>query len=306
MLSLSSVNFIVLVHTHLLRPHRVGSRMGPTERQGPLPLGRQPGQHRVRHHGSIDGLFSKVLVVGAYTAVFHMHQRMATLGHERQCSVWVGSLCASDCAYYWAHRLSHEVNVLWIGHVVHHQSEDYNLAVALRQSVLQKVLLMWVYWPLASHGIPARNLPDLHGGQPPVPILDPHRVDRPLGPLEWVMNTPSHHRVHHGRNPEYIDRNHAGVFHRLGPHVWHLSSRKSSSPLTGSPAPQRRLTPFTLSGSPWPTCGTTCAAYPVGGTVCAFCLRAPGWYPESVGGPQDPPAISGTEQKFNPQPHVHL
>ena len=60
--------------------------------------------------------------------------------------------------------------------------------------------------------VPPRNLPDLHGGQPPVSILDPHRTDRPLGPLEWVMNTPSHHRVHHGRNPEYIDRNHAGVF----------------------------------------------------------------------------------------------
>ncbi len=101
-----------------------------------------------------SALFSKVITVGAYTAVFHWTAQWRPWTFDQHWTVWAAAFVLSDFAYYWAHRTAHEVNIFWIGHVVHHQSEDYNLGVALRQSVLQKVLMMWVYWPLAMIGFP--------------------------------------------------------------------------------------------------------------------------------------------------------
>jgi alkylglycerol monooxygenase len=117
-----------------------------------------------------------------------------------------------DFIYYWWHRASHRTNFLWAAHVVHHQSEDFNLAVALRQGVLTPVTTAPFVVPLALIGIPpliyltAASLNTLYQFW-----IHTELVGR-LGPLEWVLNTPSHHRVHHGRNPQYLDRNYAGVF----------------------------------------------------------------------------------------------
>jgi alkylglycerol monooxygenase len=126
---------------------------------------------------------------------------------------WTAAFVLVDFAYYWSHRMSHEVHVLWAGHVVHHSSEEYNLAVALRQSSLHG-LMSWVFYiPLAVIGVPwtlfvACNALNL--------IYQFWIHTRAVGRLspwaEYVLNTPSHHRVHHGVNPKYQDRNYAGVF----------------------------------------------------------------------------------------------
>ena len=144
-------------------------------------------------------------------AVFYEH-RLANLGQPDQLWSWLVLLFAEDNCYYWFHRLHHEVRFLWAAHVVHHSSERFNLSTALRQPLLTPITgpLFWV--PLAVIGYP------------PVMILTAQAwsllyqfwihtetIDR-LGPLEWIMNTPSHHRVHHGANVEYLDRNHAGIF----------------------------------------------------------------------------------------------
>ena len=116
-----------------------------------------------------------------------------------------------DFVYYCWHRASHRVNFLWAAHVVHHQSEDFNLAVALRQGVLTPITAAPFALPLALIGVPphvfvvAESLNTLYQFW-----IHTELVGR-LGPLEYVFNTPSHHRVHHGRNPEYLDRNYAGV-----------------------------------------------------------------------------------------------
>lgn len=124
---------------------------------------------------------------------------------------WVIAFFAVDFVYYWWHRLSHEVNLLWAVHAVHHQSEDYNLAVALRQAVLS----VWTIWPL--------HLPLALLGIPPVTFLVTDALSTlyqfwihteligRMSFFEWVFNTPAQHRVHHAVNPRYLDKNYAAT-----------------------------------------------------------------------------------------------
>jgi sterol desaturase/sphingolipid hydroxylase (fatty acid hydroxylase superfamily) len=125
---------------------------------------------------------------------------------------WITAFLLVDLAYYWFHRASHRVSFIWATHVVHHQSEEYNLAVALRQSWLQGFLSMFVYFPLATLGFPLRVALGAIALNTIGQFWIHTRAIGRLGPLEWFLNTPSHHRVHHGRNPKYLDKNYAGVF----------------------------------------------------------------------------------------------
>jgi sterol desaturase/sphingolipid hydroxylase (fatty acid hydroxylase superfamily) len=124
---------------------------------------------------------------------------------------WAVLLFADDLAYYWFHRLHHEVRVLWASHVVHHSSEFYNLSTALRQSWTPMTSLpFWI--PLALAGFP----PWAILAQQAVSLLyqfflHTERVDKLWRPVEWFLNTPSHHRVHHGANQVYLDRNYGGI-----------------------------------------------------------------------------------------------
>ncbi len=126
---------------------------------------------------------------------------------------WGLAFVLDDLAYYWVHRCSHEINILWAGHVVHHSSEEYNLTVALRQSSLHG-LVGWVfYMPLAMLGIPVTMWAVCHAINLIYQFwIHTREIDRLPKPLEAVLNTPSHHRVHHGVNPQYQDKNYAGVF----------------------------------------------------------------------------------------------
>ena len=122
---------------------------------------------------------------------------------------FAAALLAVDFAYYWFHRLHHEVRVLWASHVPHHSSQHYNLSTALRQSWTPFTGLPF-YLPLALLFSPAQ-IATAYG----INLLyqfwiHTELIDR-LGPLEWVFNTPSHHRVHHGANVQYLDRNYAGI-----------------------------------------------------------------------------------------------
>ena len=125
---------------------------------------------------------------------------------------WAVVFLLVDLCYYWSHRLSHRVHILWAGHVVHHSSEEYNLTVALRQSSLHGLFTWAFYMPLALLGVPWVMFAVCHGLNLIYQFWIHTREVGRLGPLEWFMNTPSHHRVHHGINPKYQDRNYAGVF----------------------------------------------------------------------------------------------
>lgn len=124
---------------------------------------------------------------------------------------WIIGILVMDFAYYWFHRFSHEFNVLWTGHSVHHQSEEYNLSVALRQSWIQFIWSGIFYLPLAFIGIPPLAFYLLYTTNTVGQFWIHTRLIGRLGPLEWFLNTPSHHRVHHGVDDEYIDKNYAGI-----------------------------------------------------------------------------------------------
>lgn len=124
---------------------------------------------------------------------------------------WVVLFILDDFLYYWFHRASHEMRFFWNFHVVHHSSEHYNLSVAVRQSWFGG-LAHWIFYaPLALLGFPPWMMVTMHGFN----LIYQFWIHTPfikrLGPLEWILNTPSHHRVHHGVNEPYLDRNYAGV-----------------------------------------------------------------------------------------------
>ena len=129
----------------------------------------------------------------------------------RSAWAWVLVFLLDDFAYYWMHRASHVVNVLWAGHVVHHSSEEFNLTVALRQSSLHGLMSWLFYLPIALLGVPLSMWLVCHALNLVYQFWIHTREVNRLGPLEWVLNTPSHHRVHHGINPEYQDKNFAGT-----------------------------------------------------------------------------------------------
>ncbi|KAL5007036.1 hypothetical protein ScPMuIL_015842 [Solemya velum] len=123
---------------------------------------------------------------------------------------WWFCLLGVDCGYYWFHRFAHEVNFMWAAHSVHHSSEEYNLTTALRQSVLQLYTSWMFYIPLALF-VPF-TIFMVHCDMNTIYQFWIHtKYIKTLGPLEYIMNTPSHHRVHHGRNPYCIDKNYGGT-----------------------------------------------------------------------------------------------
>lgn len=158
--------------------------------------------------GSIAlSVVNKALMFAAYSAV----HRFAIFNIGYQWWAWAILFFAEDLTYYWFHRTSHECRFFWASHVVHHSSQHYNLGTALRQTWTGNFMtfIFWLWLPLI--------------GFAPIMVLTMQSISllyqfwihtelvRRIGPLEWVMNTPSHHRVHHGSNQQYLDRNHAGV-----------------------------------------------------------------------------------------------
>ncbi len=157
----------------------------------------------------ITGLFTKTLTFAGYAAIYQWGRLFEIDGQAWP--TWVLGFLGVDFFYYWFHRFSHESNFAWGAHVVHHQSEEYNLSVALRQGSLQPFISMVFYWPLALAGLPPVTFLALSSFNTLYQFWIHTRTIGKLGFLEWFLNTPSHHRVHHGCNPQYIDRNHGGT-----------------------------------------------------------------------------------------------
>jgi sterol desaturase/sphingolipid hydroxylase (fatty acid hydroxylase superfamily) len=152
--------------------------------------------------------FAKLLSIPFFIVLYD--HRIADIGSAWW--TWIVLLFAEDLCYYWFHRVHHEVRLFWGCHVNHHSSRYFNLSTALRQPLLTP-LTGPVFWaPLPLLGFPPWMVLLAQGWSLLYQFwLHTELIDR-LGPLEWFMNTPSHHRVHHGKNIGYLDKNHAGIF----------------------------------------------------------------------------------------------
>jgi sterol desaturase/sphingolipid hydroxylase (fatty acid hydroxylase superfamily) len=124
---------------------------------------------------------------------------------------WIVLLFAEDCCYYWFHRVHHEVRLLWAAHVVHHSSQHFNLSTALRQTLLTPITAPIFWTPLPLLGFPVWMVLLAQGWSLLYQFWIHTELIGRIGPLELVLNTPSHHRVHHGKNVRYLDKNHAGI-----------------------------------------------------------------------------------------------
>lgn len=127
-------------------------------------------------------------------------------------ALWVLAAVLWDFCYYWNHRLGHEISILWAAHSVHHQSEEYNLSTALRQTS-SSFLFSWIFYvPLFVLGIPADVLITVAAINLIYQFWVHTRHIGKLGVFDRILVTPSNHRVHHGQNEQYIDKNYGGIF----------------------------------------------------------------------------------------------
>ncbi len=243
----------------------------------------------------LGGLLMAGLLVFGYVAIYE-HARLFDLpGH----GVWPLVVCwiLVDFCYYWFHRASHEVNFLWAAHLVHHQSEEYNLAVALRQSLFQQVFSTVFYFPLALLGFP----PKLFGTAVAFNTLYQFwihtRAIGKLGLIEKIFMTPSHHRVHHGRNPKYIDKNHGGTF-IIWDKLFGTFYEEEEEPTYGITKPLESWNPLWANVHYWVELWQAASRATRLGDKLAIFLKPPGWFPAELGGFQPPPPLRGDERNF--------
>ncbi|MBL8911104.1 MAG: sterol desaturase family protein [Archangium sp.] len=162
--------------------------------------------------GIAQQLTSLFLATGAMTAAYTWLAQYKLWTIPTVWLPWVVAVLGVEFLYYWWHRLSHEVNILWAAHVVHHHSEDYNLAVALRQSVTTWATTLIFYLPLALLGVPVFHFAVVLGLSTLYQFWIHTELIPPLGWFEKIFNTPALHRVHHAINQRYLDKNHAATF----------------------------------------------------------------------------------------------
>jgi alkylglycerol monooxygenase len=125
--------------------------------------------------------------------------------------LWIAAAIIWDFCYYWFHRFSHEISILWAAHAVHHQSEDYNLTTALRQTSTG-FLFGWIFYlPIFLLGFPLEVVVAVNAVNLIYQFWVHTQVVRRLGVLDYILVTPSNHRVHHAQNERYIDKNYGGM-----------------------------------------------------------------------------------------------
>jgi len=126
--------------------------------------------------------------------------------------LWILAAVLWDFCYYWNHRLGHEISILWAAHAVHHQSEEYNLSTALRQTS-SSFLFSWIFYvPLFLIGLPADVVITVAAANLIYQFWVHTRFVNRLGIIDRIFVTPSNHRVHHAQNERYIDKNYGGIF----------------------------------------------------------------------------------------------
>lgn len=244
------------------------------------------------------GIFLKTGTFYGYLYIFE-HWRFYTFPN----SVWTWLLLfiGVDFFYYWFHRLSHEINALWAAHIVHHQSEEYNLTVALRQSWFQSGFAWIFYLPLAFAGFEPMMFLTVSAFNTLYQFWIHTRAIGNMGILEWILNTPSHHRVHHGSNPKYIDKNHAGTL-IIWDRMFGTFQKEEEEVVYGITKPLASWNPVWANFHYWAELVQSARmASSIRSKIKQF-IMPPGWFPEELGGMQYPKEINlKSYHKYNPE-----
>jgi len=258
------------------------------------------------------GIFSQVthaltgvLSIGLYQFVYQYYSIA-----EIEMNIWTGILLfiLVDFFYYWFHRASHEINFLWnTAHVVHHQSEDYNLSVALRQASFGGVFSMMFYLPLAFLGFSGYAFVTIKGLNLIYQFwIHTEAINKLPRWFEWIFNTPSHHRVHHGRNPKYIDRNHAGTL-MLWDRMFGTFQQEEEKPTYGVTKPTNTWNPVWANILPIVDMTKQVVSTPGFLNKLRVLFYKPGWQPAALGGYQTAPDVQKSQYlKYDVHPNTEL
>ncbi len=204
--------------------------------------------------GLFCGLLDHLVNAGAFVAFAvlyaHWRARWAPVRLPVNPLTWVAIVLVHDLAYYWFHRVSHRVAALWAAHEVHHQSDDYTLAVSLRQGTIATWISWLFYAPLAFMGFSVEQFVAVHLAHQCFQFFVHTRVISTMGPLEWLLATPSHHRVHHGREESQIDRNYGG-FLIVWDRLFGTFAPETEEPKYGVPEGIASWSPFWANLAPY-------------------------------------------------------
>lgn len=243
----------------------------------------------------LTGIFFKVIGVGVYMLVY---ENFALFDIPSNWITIVILFIAADFCYYWAHRMSHEINLFWGGHVVHHQSEDYNLSVTLRQSTFQVIWTFSFHLPLALIGFNTLDHVMVMGLNLIYQFWIHTETIGKMGWFEYIFNTPSHHRVHHGRNPKYIDKNHAGVF-IIWDKMFGTFQKEEEKPTYGITTPVNSWNPVWVNFNHYAVMWNNLKMIKGIGNKLKYTFNKPGWFPVEMGGYQPAPEVDKeTYQKY--------
>lgn len=242
----------------------------------------------------VIGAVAGAAKIAAYAFVYH-HLRLLTVS-PRSLAAWLVLFVALDLCYYAYHRASHRVNFFWATHAVHHQSEEYNLTTALRQSWFTSFTSFLFYLPLALIGFPPLMFVLTLTANTLYQFWIHTRVVDRLGAIEAVLNTPSHHRVHHGTDPLYIDRNYAGVF-IVWDRLFGTFQREEHEPVYGTVKPLASWNPVWANLEPWVHLARMARQTGRLRDKVLVWFMPPEWRPADLGGPVTVPEVSRAAQR---------
>lgn len=253
----------------------------------------------------VASLFLNVILIAFYNYIY-LHFSIQSLFNvpeiPEQSILWyVLSIFIVDHQYYWFHRHCHEVNILWATHEVHHQSEEYNLTVALRQGLFQVSVTFLYFIPVALMGIPTEMFLFAYIFGIFYQYWIHTRIIKKMPAwFEWLLNTPSHHRVHHGRNPKYIDRNHAGVF-MLWDRMYGTFKEEEEEPVYGITQPINNWNPIKQNFNYFSFLLKNAIATNNFWDKIKIWFMPPGWRPPDVGPMLKPKEVDmKTYRKYDP------
>lgn len=233
------------------------------------------------------GIFLKT---GTFFGYLFIYEHWRFFSFSNSIWTWLILFLGVDFFYYWFHRYSHQINALWAAHIVHHQSEEYNLTVALRQSWFQSGFSWIFYLPLAFVGFEPLMFLTVSAFNTLYQFWIHTRAIGKLGLLEWILNTPSHHRVHHGSNPKYIDKNHAGTL-IIWDRLFGTFQKEEEEVVYGITTPLASWNPVWANFHYWIELFYNFKnAKGLKEKFYVF-FNSPGWFPESMGGRQYPKEI---------------
>jgi len=247
----------------------------------------------------VTGVFAKAMTVGIYAIVFE-HFALLRLPASAPW-VWVAGLLLYDLCYYWHHRLGHTCALFWAAHVVHHQSEDYNLSTALRQTS-SGWLAGWIFYlPMALLGFPTL----VFAVVALIDLLYQYWVHtQQIGRLGWFDRwfcAPSNHRVHHAVNDKYLDKNYGGILI-----VWDrlfgsfIEEDDAEAVVYGTRSPLRSWNPLWANLEVYAALAHDCWHASSWLDKLRVWFKPPGWRPADVAAKYPKPAFQMRRDLFDP------